>query len=137
MNKTTFVIDWDIMSRVFIAILFIFAGVMKILSFTDTTNYIDSVLKTGSLTPAITVIVIVIEIGVAGLYALGKYNRDICAYILIGFTALATIFFHSDFSNNTNVIMSLKNLAIIGGIFATLDTVHKRRIHHHLSQNKS
>ena len=130
-NTTTFKISWDALSRLFIGALFIFAGVGKIMSFAGTTGYIDSVLHTGSLTPVITAITVFIEIVVAAVYVWGKYKKDWCGYILIAFTALATVFFHSDFNNQLNVIMTLKNLAIIGGIFATLDAVHKRRVGNH------
>jgi putative oxidoreductase len=127
MHTTTFKINWDMLSRIFIAALFVFAGYGKLMTFEATTSYIGSVLKTGMITPAITALVIFIEIVVAIVYAYGKYKKDIMAYILIAFTVLATIFFHSDMSNNLNVIMALKNLAIVGGLFATLDGVHKRR----------
>jgi putative oxidoreductase len=128
MHTSTFKINWDTLSRVFIAILFVFAGWGKLNSFEGTTGYIASTLKTGQITPAITALVIFIEIVVALVYAYGKYKKDVMAYILIAFTVLATIFFHSDLSVNTNVIMALKNLAIVGGIFATLDGVHRRRM---------
>ena len=133
MNTTTLKINWDVISRIFIGALFVFAGFGKIMSFEDTTGYINSVLNTGSLTPAITAAVIFIEIVVAAGYMYGRFKKDICAYILIAFTALATILFHSNLDNQLNVIMAFKNLAIIGGIFATLDALHKRRTAHHHS----
>jgi putative oxidoreductase len=127
MNKINLKINWDTLSRSFIAILFIFTGWGKLMTFTETTGYIASVLGTGAITPIITILVIFIEIVVAIVYAYGKYKKDVAAYILIGFTALATILFHSDISVGANMIMTLKNIAIIGGLFATLDGVHKRR----------
>lgn len=135
-TTTTFKINWDTMSRVFIGTLFVFAGFSKIMSFEGTTGYIASVLNTGSITPAITAATIFLEIVIGAAYMWGGFKKDICGYILIGFTAVATIFFHSDFSNQINVIMALKNLAIIGGIFATLEAVHTRRaVHHHMNHN--
>lgn len=128
MHTTTFKINWDTLSRIFIATLFVFAGYGKLMTFEASTSYIASVLKTGAVTPLITAIVIFIEIAIAIIYAYGKYKKDVMAYILIAFTVIATIFFHSDLSVNLNVIMSLKNLAIVGGIFATLDGVHRRRV---------
>ncbi len=128
MHTTTFRINWDTLSRIFIAVLFIFAGWGKLMTFEATTSYIASVLKTGQVTPIITALVIFIEIVIALIYAYGKYKKDVMAYILIAFTVLTTIFFHSDLSVNLNMIMALKNLAIVGGIFATLDGVHRRRV---------
>ena len=98
MNTTTFKINWDCLSRVFIGALFIFAGVAKIMDFNGVTGYIDSVIRTGSLTPVITAGVIFVEVIVAAAYVWGKFRKDLAAYILIGFTALATILFHSDFT---------------------------------------
>jgi putative oxidoreductase len=127
MNTTTFRINWDTVSRLFIGALFIFAGVDKLRTFEATSGYIDSVLGTGSATPVVTGLVIFVEIVVAAVYIWGKYKRDTCAYILIAFTALATVIFHNNFQIPLNVIMSLKNLAIIGGLIATLGAVHAKR----------
>jgi putative oxidoreductase len=129
MNTTTFRINWDLVSRLFIGALFIFAGVDKLRTFESTGGYIDSVLGTGAMTPVVTGLTIFIEIVVAAVYIWGKYKRDTCAYILIAFTALATVLFHNNFQIPLNVIMSLKNLAIIGGIIATLGAVHSKRTH--------
>ena len=123
MNK----FNWDLISRVLISLVFLSAGYGKLMNFSGTSGYIDSVLKTGAVTPLITALVIFIEIVVALIYISGKYKRDTMAYILIGFTALATILFHKDFTNQMNQLMALKNLAIIGGLLATLDSLHKRR----------
>lgn len=122
-----FKINWDTLSRLFIGALFVSAGFGKLTGFAGTTAYINSVLNTGSLSFIITAVVIIIEIVVAAVYVYGKYKKDTAGYILIGFTALATILFHSDMTNQINMIMAFKNLAIIGGIFATMDGVHRRR----------
>lgn len=130
MHTTTFKINWDTLSRVFIGILFVYSGWIKIQSFQATTGYIDSVLKTGSITPAITSAAIFVEVVIGLLYMWGKFRKDLMAYILISFVALATIFFHSNLSNPADMLQALKNLAIMGGMFATLDSVHKRRSGH-------
>jgi putative oxidoreductase len=136
MHTTTLKINWDTFSRVLIALVFVYEGWGRLMTFSGTSGYIDSVMNTGSLTPAITAIIVFIEIVVAILYAWGKWKRDLMAYILITFTALTTIFFQSDFSNPLNIVLTLKNLAIIGGIFATLEALHLRRVEHHLSNHK-
>lgn len=127
MNTTTFKINWDFVSRLFIGALFIFAGVDKLRTFEATSGYMDSVLGTGAMTPVVLGLTIFIEVVISALYIWGKWRRDMLVYVLIGFTALATILFHNNFANPLNVIMSLKNLAIIGGLVATLHAVHKRR----------
>lgn len=127
MNTTTFRINWDFVSRLFIGALFIFAGVDKLRTFEATSGYINDVLGTGAVTPIVTGLTIFIEVIVAAAYIWGKWRRDTCAYILIAFTALATVLFHNNFQIPLNVIMSLKNLAIIGGLIATLGAVHAKR----------
>lgn len=131
MNTTTFRINWDKLSRAFVGLLFVYSGWTKIQSFEATTAYINSVLKTGNITPIITAAAIFIEVVVALLYVWGGYKKDLMGYILIAFTAVATVFFHLDLTNPANVIQAFKNLAIIGGMFATLEAVHKRRVLHH------
>lgn len=128
MHTTTFKINWDHLSRFFIGLLFVYSGVVKIQTFQPTTDFIKSILNTGSITPIITSLVIFVELVVGLLYIWGKFKKDAMAYILITFVALATIFVHSDFSNAANVIQALKNLAIIGGLLATLESVHDRRV---------
>lgn len=127
MNTTTFRINWDFVSRLFIGALFIFAGVDKLRTFEATSGYINSVLGTGAVTPVVTGLAIFIEIVIAATYIWGKWRRDTCAYILIAFTAAATVLFHNNFQIPLNVIMSLKNLAIVGGLIATLGAVHAKR----------
>jgi putative oxidoreductase len=127
MHTSTFKINWDTLSRVFIATLFVFSGWGKLMNFQSVTNFIDSVLHTGSITPAITATVIFVEIVVAILYAYGKYKKDICGYVLVTFTVLATVLFHTNTQDPAVVQQILKNLAIVGGLFATLNAVHNRR----------
>lgn len=127
MNTTTLKINWDFVSRLFLGLLFIVAGLGKMMNFTGTGMFINSVMHTGSLTTVVTALTIVIEVAVAGLFIFGKYKKDCMAYILIGFTVLATIIFHNNISDQNTMIMALKNLAIIGGLISTLDCVHKKR----------
>lgn len=111
--------NYALLSRVFIALLFVVAGIQKALNFqgpTGTVSFMDSL---GIPLPVVaTVIVILIEVVVAGLYAYG-YRVCYTGGILVAFTVLATVLVHRDFSIPMNVMMALKNLAIIGGILAT------------------
>ncbi len=110
-------LDYAQTSRILIALLFIVAGVQKLMHFTDTSGSIASMGV--PLAPLATLIVIAIEIGVAGAFAWG-YKTRLSGYILIGFTALVTVVVHRDLGNALNVIMALKNIAIIGGIMAAI-----------------
>lgn len=137
MNTTTIRINWDFISRLFIGVLFILAGIQKALNFDlITENAIAPVFKTGSLSPIVTAIAIFIEIVVAAVYIYGKKWKDCAAYTLIVFVAVATIFYHIPEIRGDNLsaiigtsINALKNLAIIGGLIATLEVVHRKRNH--------
>lgn len=128
MNTTTLKINWDFVSRLFLGLLFVVAGLGKMMNFTGTSMFIDSVMHTGVLTTLVTALTIAIEVIVAGLFIFGKYRKDCMAYILIAFTVLATIIFHNHISDQNTMIMALKNLAIVGGLISTLDCVHKKRV---------
>ena len=109
-------------SRVLIALLFVVAGVMKL---TDGHQIIfsataDSIASLGVPLPIIvTALVIFIEIVVALAFAYG-YKKCITGGILAVFTLLTIFVVHRDLMNGVNMIMTLKNLAIIGGILAVI-----------------
>lgn len=114
-------------SRILIALLFVVAGLQKI-GFTlsdpwwNPNGFGATVGTMGSLglpVPAlVAALVILIEVPVALLYAWG-YRVRYTGGILAVFAFLTILVAHRDFSNSLNMIMALKNLAIIGGILAT------------------
>jgi putative oxidoreductase len=112
--------------RGLIALLFIVAGFGKITGFEGTTGYVTSLLPMfSSLAMLITAAVIFIEIVVAAVWVWGGYKKDEMGWVLIAFTAIATLLVHNNISDQTNMIMALKNIAIIGGILATIG--HKNK----------
>jgi putative oxidoreductase len=100
-------------ARCLIALLFVVAGVQKLMSFSSTAGYVGS-LGVPMATLA-TAIVIVIEVLVALAFAFGYKVREM-GYILIGYVVVVTLVAHHDFSQGANMIMALKNIAIIGGL---------------------
>lgn len=101
-------------ARSLIALLFVVAGVQKLMNFTATSGFISSLgLPMAGL---VTIVVIFIEIAIAASFAYG-YKTCMSGWTLIAFTALATIFVHRNFAVGDNMIMALKNVAIIGGIW--------------------
>jgi putative oxidoreductase len=100
-------------ARSLIALLFVVAGVQKLMSFQSTVGYIGSLGVPVATIAAI--IVIAIEILVALAFAFGYKVREM-GYILIGYTVVVTLLVHRDFSQGANMIMALKNIAIIGGL---------------------
>jgi putative oxidoreductase len=107
-----------LVSRIFIAALFLVAGTRKLLAYAGTVGYFT---KLGfPAADAFAVAAIVIEIG-CGLMLLVGWRTRWAAWLLIVFVAIATAMAHrfwefepAQLSNQLNHF--LKNLAVIGGL---------------------
>lgn len=109
--------NYGTIARSLIALLFVVAGVQKLMDFAMISGYIGSL---GVPLPAVAaLLVIIIEIPVALAFAYG-YKVKETGWILVAFTALATLLAHRDFAVEPNMIMALKNIAIIGGIMLAI-----------------
>jgi putative oxidoreductase len=116
-NISTLMKNYGTIARSFIALLFVVAGYMKVTAFASTAGYIGSL---GVPMPTLaTLIVILIEIPVALAFAYGYKVRE-TGYALIAFVVLTTLLAHRDFAAGDNMLMALKNLAIIGGIMLAI-----------------
>lgn len=111
-------INYALISRSLIALLFVVAGLQKLTHFSETTQSIA--LLNIPLASLVTLLVIFIEIPVAIAFAWG-YRTCVTGWILIAFTTLVTIFVHGNIAQGMNLIMALKNIAIIGGILALVN----------------
>lgn len=115
-------INYSTVSRALIALLFVVAGVQKILSFSDPIK--GSVAFIGSLgvpMPVIaTILVIIIEVVVALMFVFCRKSLCMSGSVLIAFTILATLLVHRDFAVGQHMTMALKNIAIIGGIMLAM-----------------
>jgi putative oxidoreductase len=126
-------LDYARTSRILIALLFVIAGLQKLMNLSVTSNTISQLGV--PLAPIVTLIVILIEVPIAIAFAYG-YKTKQAGYALIGFTALATLIVHKDFSQGINLVMALKNIAIVGGIMAAIEcvcddcTVHPKKKKH-------
>jgi putative oxidoreductase len=96
--------------RVLISLMFVMSGFNKIGGYAATQGYMESMGVPGMLLPA----VIVLEI-VAGLAVIVGWHTRIAALLLAGFTLLAGILFHGNISDQMQMIMFMKNIAITGG----------------------
>lgn len=103
-----------VVSRIFLATIFLVSGYGKIAGFQQTADFMASAGLPGNA--AFVVLVIVVEIGAAIMLLLG-YKTRLAALALIGFTVLATLFFHLGAGQATSF---LKNLAIIGGLLSVM-----------------
>ncbi|MBX7494917.1 DoxX family protein [Qipengyuania sp. 6B39] len=101
-----------ILGRILLGALFIFAGFGKVMDPAGTAAYMEAESPIpGSLAFAAGVFEIV-----AGLVLASGFMTRITAALLIGFTAIATLFFHEQVTDPTQAAMALKNLAVIGGL---------------------
>ena len=114
-------INYALISRSLIAILFIVAGIQKLTGLKMTSGFIGQLLHVSSpvLATLATLIVVFIEVVVAAAYAYG-YRVCVTGGILATFTVVATLLVHNNFP--ADLVMFLKNLAIIGGIISTIIT---------------
>jgi len=113
------------LTRLFIAILFVVAGWEKLTHFNDFASTLPQVLPIpAALAMIVAALVILIEIPGSIAFALG-WQVKCTGWALVGFVVLVTIFYHNPWMgetfNNAQLILALKNLAIVGGIIAAID----------------
>ncbi len=135
MEKVSF--DYRFAIRALIGALFIVAGLSKIGVFGGWTESPLDVFKAfygslsqvmtflpSSILPLVGLAVVLIEIPIAILYIIG-FKKNWTGGALIAFTVLVTIFYHNPWYGPqfqfSQLVNALKNIAVIGGILATLD----------------
>lgn len=102
-------------SRLLLAALFILAGINKLTAMEGTVGYIASV---GLPLPEVVYFgTVALEIIGGLMLAAGLKTRAVAGALGI-FTLLTAFIFHNDFSQQVEMTMFLKNLAIAGGMFA-------------------
>ena len=111
MNQTIMTAGAQLTGRVLISAIFIMAGINKIIGYTGTQGYMDSMGVPGALLP----LLILLEIG-GGLAVLVGWQTRIAAFLLAGFTVLSALIFHASFSDQMQSILFMKNLAMAGGL---------------------
>jgi putative oxidoreductase len=100
----------ELAGRSLLSVLFLLSGVGKIGAYAGTAAYMSSVGVPAALLPA----VIATEVLGALAIILGWQTR-IIAFLLAGFSLLSALIFHSNFADQIQTIMFLKNVAIAGG----------------------
>jgi putative oxidoreductase len=109
-------------SRSLIALLFIVSGLNMAWNFQATVDLFTSMNM--PMPQVLLAIVLLVKIGGGIVYAMGgkRYAKE-AGYALIAFTVVATLVGHTSPLDQNNVIQILKNVAIIGGLLATLPCV--------------
>jgi putative oxidoreductase len=96
--------------RLLISLMFLMSGLNKIGNYSNTSGWMESMGVSSSFLP----LVITLEILAAVAIIIG-WKTKIAAFLLGGFCIISGIIFHSDFSNQLEIIMFMKNIAIAGG----------------------
>lgn len=119
-------------ARILMPILFITAGYGKIGGYSATQQYMESMGVPGFMLP----LTILLEFG-GGLAILFGFLTRTTAVITALFTILTALIFHSNFADEMNQMMFMKNLSIAGGFLAlsvagaggfSLDALLKKRL---------
>ena len=97
--------------RILLALMFVVAGLNKIFGYSGMQGYMESMGVPGALLP----LVIALEVLGGVVLMLGWHTR-LAAFLLAGFTILATLIFHSNIGDQTQMLFFMKNLAIVGGL---------------------
>ncbi len=100
----------EIIGRIFLSAVFLIAGVNKIFNYEGTTTYMESF----GVPDFLYIPAIILEILFPLLIIIG-YQTKISALIMAIFSISLAIIFHTDFSNQMQVMSFLKNFAIAGG----------------------
>ena len=100
----------ELAGRILLASLFLLSGLTKISGYSGTAGYMASMGTPAALLP------LVIATEVLGSVAIiAGWHTRLAAFLLAGFTLLAGIIFHHNFSDQIQMIMFLKDVAITGG----------------------
>ena len=98
-------------ARLFMGHIFLLAGINKIGQYAGTQGYMESMGVPGALLP----LVIALEIA-GGLAIILGWQVKWTSLALAGFTIVSALIFHSNLSDQMQMIMFMKNWAIAGGL---------------------
>lgn len=100
-----------LVGRILISLIFVLSGLNKIAGYAGTQAYMEAAGVPGMLLP----LAILLEVG-GGLAVMIGWRTRTMALLLAGFTLLTAVAFHADFGDKMQLIMFLKNLAMVGGL---------------------
>ena len=109
----------QLIGRIMLALIFILAGISKISDPAGTMGYMQSAGVPGILLwPTIALEVI------GGICLAIGYKTRLVAFALAGFCLLTAALFHSNFADQMQMILCLKNIAIAGGLLLLATAGH-------------
>ncbi|MFM9912508.1 MAG: DoxX family protein [Methylophilaceae bacterium] len=106
MNQTV-----HLLGRILLSVIFVMAGIGKIMDPAGTVGYMQSFGLPGFLLwPTIALEVL------GGLAIAFGFQTRLAAFALAGFSITAAIIFHHNFADQMQMIMFLKNFSLAGGL---------------------
>ena len=100
----------QVLGRILLSIIFLIEGMNKIFNYESTIEYMENF----NVPEYLAIPAIIVEILFPLLLVVG-YQTKISALILAMFTLVTALIFHTDFTNQMQLISFLKNFAIAGG----------------------
>ena len=123
----------DVLGRIFLSTLFLIEGTNKIFNYEETIQYMENFGVQGYLAiPAI-----ILEILFPLLLIIG-YQTKIAALVMMIFTIVVAIIFHTNFDDQMQFITFFKDIAIAGGfIIIFVNGAGKFSVDYKLKSNKT
>ena len=123
----------DVLGRIFLSTLFLIEGTNKIFNYEETIQYMEIFGVPGYLAiPAI-----ILEILFPLLLIIG-YQTKIAALVMMIFTIVVAIIFHTNFDDQMQFITFFKDIAIAGGfIIIFVNGAGKFSVDYKLKSNKT
>lgn len=100
----------NVLGRILLAVLFIWAGYGKITGYDGTAQFMSNMGVPGLFLP----LVILLEVGGGIAIVLGFLTKPVAMIIAI-FTVVAAIIFHNDWTNGMQLQFFMKDISIAGG----------------------
>ena len=100
----------DFLGRVFISTLFLFSAYNKILNYSGTVGWMESFGVPGFLLGPTIALEIILP-----LFVIIGYQTKLSSILLALFSIITAVIFHSDFSDQMQLIAFLKNIGLAGG----------------------
>ena len=103
-----------LIARIFLSLIFLSSMLGKIGNFEGTAGYMQKMGMTFATEFFLVGAIVLLALG--GLSVLLGYRAKLGAVLLMIFLVPATLIFHTDFADKLQMIMFMKNLAIMGGL---------------------
>lgn len=118
-------INWDFLSRLFIGFLFIYSAIEKIQKLSLAAEWLSVSLNMPITTSQTLLLMsVIIELILGTNLIIGKYKKSMTIKLLIIYVILVTLIV--DYKISAALSPLFKNLAIVGGLIALLNSSHKK-----------